>query len=221
MVNKSVLRKLSNQELEAYLKEGNRFVPEAVQMAFEILEERGRIFNEQEKSTIQQLIQCKKEAEEAKLNAEREIWQDYITEDPNAVKLFPRELILIISLLLTTIPGSLLLGLNFLKLKKYGAAVLTFVFGFIFVPIQNFAVPFMYEHNSQHFFTHRKSPELLMGATGAVILFVFWVLFTPKKLPYRAASYIFPILISLIMLALMITNDQGWFSGYFLVSFAK
>ncbi|MFZ4927853.1 hypothetical protein [Chryseobacterium sp. Mn2064] len=221
MVNKSVLRKLSNQELEAYLKEGNRFVPEAVQIAFEILEERGRIFNDQKKATVQQLIQRKKEAEEAKLNAEREIWQDYITEDPSAVKLFPRELILIISLLLGTIPGSLLLNLNFLNLKKYGAAVLALVFGFIFVPVQNFAVPFMYEHNSQHFFTYRKSPELLMGATGAVIFFVFWVLFTPKKLPYRAASYIFPILISLVMLVLMVTNDQGWFSGYFLVSFAK
>lgn len=59
MVNKSVLRKLSNQELEGYLKESNRFVPEAVQIAFEILEERGRIFSEQEKIAVQQLIQHK------------------------------------------------------------------------------------------------------------------------------------------------------------------
>ncbi|UKB85537.1 hypothetical protein LF887_07935 [Chryseobacterium sp. MEBOG06] len=221
MVNRSVLRKLSNQELEVYLQEGNRFVPEAVQVAFEILQERGRIFSEQEKTAVQQLIQYKKEAEEAKINAEKEIWQDYITEDPNAVKLFPRELIFIISLLLGTIPGSILLGLNFIKLKKYGPAILTFIFGCIFFTVQYFAVPFMYRNNIQRVFTYRKSPELLIGAAGALILFVFWVLFTPKKLPYRAASYIFPGIISFIMLALIVTNYQGWFSSYFLVSFAK
>lgn len=66
MVSKSVLRKLSNKELEAYLQEGNRFVPEAVQVAFEILEERGRVFSEQEKTAVQQLIQRKKGEEEAK-----------------------------------------------------------------------------------------------------------------------------------------------------------
>ncbi|WP_077415010.1 hypothetical protein [Chryseobacterium sp. JV274] len=60
MVNKSVLRKLSNQELEGYLKEGNCFVPETVQIAFEILEERGRVFSEQEKAAVQGLILQKK-----------------------------------------------------------------------------------------------------------------------------------------------------------------
>ena len=53
MVKKNVLNKLSNKELENYLKIENRFVPEAVQMAFEILEERGRIFTEVEKIDIQ------------------------------------------------------------------------------------------------------------------------------------------------------------------------
>lgn len=74
MVNRSVLRKLSNRELENYLQEGNRFVPEAVQIAFEILLERGRIFTEQEKEDIQQLIQHKKDEEEAKKKEETEVW---------------------------------------------------------------------------------------------------------------------------------------------------
>ncbi|CAH0163610.1 hypothetical protein [Chryseobacterium sp. Bi04] len=70
MVSKSVLRKLSDFELEKYIKEDNRFVPEAVSMAFEILVERGRIFTEEEKSAVQELIQSKKNAEEAKLTEE-------------------------------------------------------------------------------------------------------------------------------------------------------
>ncbi len=220
MVNKNVLRKLSNQELERYLKEGNRFVPEAVQAAFEILEERGRIFNEQEKTAVQQLIQRKQEAEAAKFTEERELWKDHITEDTNAVKLFPRDLILLAGGLLGTIPGALLLGLNFVKLKKYGAAILTFVFGIVFLPIQNFLVPLIYKESIQGFFTYRKSPEFFMAAVGALILLVLWVLFTPKKLPYKAASYILPGIICLIMLAIII-NYPEWFSGYLLVSFAK
>lgn len=169
MVNKNVLRKLSNQELERYLKEGNRFVPEAVQAAFEILEERGRIFNEQEKTAVQQLIQRKQEAEEVKFTEERELWKDHITEDTNAVKLFPRDLILLAGGLLGTIPGALLLGLNFIKLKKYGAAILTFIFGIVFLPIQNFLVPLIYKESIQGFFTYRKSPEFFMAAVGALI----------------------------------------------------
>ncbi len=97
MVNKSVLRKFSNQELEGYLKEGNRFVPEAVQMAFEILEERGRIFTEQERSSVQQMMQNKRNAEEAKLTEEKETWKDHITEDPNAIRLYSRTTILVSS----------------------------------------------------------------------------------------------------------------------------
>ncbi|MDH5034121.1 hypothetical protein [Chryseobacterium cucumeris] len=220
MVNKNVLRKLSNQELEGYLKEGNRFVPEAVQAAFEILEERGRIFNEQEKTAVQQLIQRKQEAEAVKFTEERELWKDHITEDTNAVKLFPRDLILLAGGLLGTIPGALLLGLNFVKLKKYGAAILTFIFGIVFMPIQNFLVPLIYKESIQGFFTYRKSPEFFMAAVGALILLVLWVLFTPKKLPYKAASYILPGIICLIMLAIII-NYPEWFSGYLLVSFAK
>ncbi|RKE80653.1 hypothetical protein [Chryseobacterium sp. AG363] len=220
MVNKNVLRKLSNQELERYLKEGNRFVPEAVQAAFEILEERGRIFNEQEKTAVQQLIQRKQEAEEVKFTEERELWKDHITEDTNAVKLFPRDLILLAGGLLGTIPGALLLGLNFVKLKKYGAAILTFIFGIVFLPIQNFLVPLIYKESIQGFFTYRKSPEFFMAAVGALILLLLWVLFTPKKLPYKAASYILPGIICLIMLAIII-NYPEWFSGYLLVSFAK
>ncbi|VEE04446.1 Uncharacterised protein [Chryseobacterium gleum] len=118
MVNKSVLRKLSNQELEGYLKEGNRFVPEAVQTAFEIMEERGRVFSEMEKTAVQQLIQHKKEEEEAKRSEEVETWKDHITEDPDAIRLYARMTIFVSSVLFSTIPGAILLALNLIRLKN-------------------------------------------------------------------------------------------------------
>ncbi|WP_080778728.1 hypothetical protein [Chryseobacterium phocaeense] len=220
MVKKSVLKKLSHTELENYLKEGNRFTPEAVEMAFEILQENGRAFSEQEKIRIQQFIRDKKAGEEAKIQEEVETWKDHITEDPKAIKLFSRNVILVISFILGTIPGSLLLGFNFIKLKKYLAAVLTFILGFAYLPFQHFLVQFMDAGNSYSSSRITRGPEYFAAGAGMVILLVISVLFTPKKLPYRAASYIFPILISVVMIVIIFTFQEV-FSSYFLVRLVR
>ena len=44
MVKRKVLEKLSDIELEKYIKPESRFVPEAIEFAFDILKQRGRIF---------------------------------------------------------------------------------------------------------------------------------------------------------------------------------
>ena len=219
MVKKSVLRKLSNPELENYLKEGNRFIPEAVEMAAEVLEERGKSFSEQEKAQVQQIIQHKKAQEELRIQEEQEIWKDHITDNPLAVKLFPRDIILIISFILGTIPGSLLLGLNFIKLKKYIPAIFTFIFGLVYLPVQHFLVSFLHKY-TQNTSRLTRNPEILTAGFGMLILLVLSIVFTPKKLPYRAASYTIPIIISVLMI-ITIYAYQDLFSSYFLVNLAK
>jgi len=219
MVKKSVLRKLSNPELENYLKEGNRFTPEAVEMAAEVLEERGKSFSEQERAQVQQIIQHKKAQEELRIQEEHEIWKDHITDDPLAVKLFPRNIILIISFILGTIPGSLLLGLNFIKLKKYVPAIFTIIFGLVYLPVQHFLVSFLHTY-IQNTSRLTRNPEVLTAGFGMLILLVLSIVFTPKKLPYRAASYTIPIIISVLMI-IIIYVYQDLFSSYFLVNLAK
>ncbi|KQS92203.1 hypothetical protein [Chryseobacterium sp. Leaf394] len=221
MVNKTVLYKLSNRELENYFNPENRFVHEAVQLAFDILQERGRIFSDAEKINIQHLIQSKKENEAAEKREEAEDWKDHITTDQNAIQLFPREIILIISIFLGTIPGCILLGLNFIKLKKIGASILTFFFGFAFFHLQNFLVPFMYENSSKRFYTLKNSPEFFVSCLGALTIFLFWISFTPKNLPYRKESYLIPAAISFVMIALVLINPDEWFSNYFITSFLR
>ena len=56
-VKKSALEKLSDKELEKYIAEGNKFVPEANIYAYEILKHRGRSFNELETKRILCLIE--------------------------------------------------------------------------------------------------------------------------------------------------------------------
>ncbi len=210
MVSKNVLRKLSSQELEGYLKEGNRFVPEAVQMAFEILEERGRVFSEQEKIAVLQLIQRKKDAEEAKRTEEAEVWRDHITEDPDAIKLYSRSTILVCSILFSPIPGAILLSLNLIKLKKYLAAFFTLVFGFLFFVFQKYVLISHFDFGT----TSRYSPEIGVLSVGALGLLLISVLATPKKLPYRAESYVFPVILCAATAVLMYFNFQEWFSYF-------
>ncbi|MGV2449618.1 UNVERIFIED_CONTAM: hypothetical protein POZ17_02265 [Ralstonia mannitolilytica] len=210
MVNKNVLRKLSNLELEGYLKEGNRFVPEAVQAALEILEERGWVFSEQEKTAVQQLIQRKKEEEKAKHAEEAEVWKDYITEDPDAIRLYSRMTIFVSSILFSTIPGAILLAFNLIKLKKYFPAFLTVVFGFLFLIFQKYVLVSHFNFGT----TSRYSPEIGVIAAGALGLLVISVLVTPQKLPYRAKSYVFPVILCAVTVVMMYFYFPEWFSFY-------
>lgn len=210
MVHKSILRKLSDSELEKYLKEDNRFVPEAVKVAFEILEERGRAFSEVEKKAVQQLIQRKKEAEEAQHTEEVETWKDHITEDPEAIKLYSRMTILVSSVFFTPVPGSILLFLNLIKLKKYPASFLALAFGFLFVIFQKYVLLSHFDFGT----SSRYSPEIGVIAVGALGLLAISVLATPKKLPYRAASYILPAILCAGTAVLIYFYFPEWFSFY-------
>ncbi|QBA21387.1 hypothetical protein EU348_09355 [Chryseobacterium indologenes] len=210
MVNKNVLRKLSNLELEGYLKEGNRFVPEAVQAALEILEERGRVLSEQEKTAVQQLIQRKKEEEKAKHAEEVEVWKDHITEDPDAIRLYSRMTIFVSSVLFSTIPGAILLSLNLIKLRKYFPAFLTLAFGVLFFIFQKYVLFSHFDFGT----TSRYSPEIGIIAAGALGLLVISVLVTPQKLPYRAKSYVFPVILCVVTVVMMYFYFPEWFSFY-------
>lgn len=219
MVNRNVLRKLSDYELEKYVKEGNRFTPEAVQMAFEVLEERGRTFTDEDKISIQNIIHNKKESETAKKNEEIEDWKDHITTDLSAVRLYSRALILGSSMVLGTIYGAILLSLNFIKLKKYTSAVLTIFFGIIYIPIQYYATLFLSENNVSN--SPQYSLENFFIIIGPLALMVIWVIMMPKRLVYRAQSFIFPVILAILTLILIFTNYQGLFSSYFLLRFIQ
>ncbi len=219
MVKRNVLSKLSNKELENYLNPENRFVPEAVQMALEILEERGRIFNESEKINIQNIIQQKIETEAAKKHEETEDLKDHIINDPSAVKLYSRTLILVSSFFLGTFFGAVLLSLNFIKLKKYIPAVFTFLLGMIYVPLQYYVYNFLIENHLAT--TSRYSLENLPIIAGPLILIVIWVTTMPKRIVYRPQSFLFPIIFAAFMLFLIFNNYYGLFSSYFLMKFSQ
>ncbi|WP_123873130.1 hypothetical protein [Chryseobacterium contaminans] len=60
----------------------------------------------------------------------------------------------------------------------------------------------------------RYSPEIGIIAVGALGLLVISVLATPKKLPYRAESYIFPVVLCVGTAVLIYFYFPEWFSFY-------
>lgn len=217
MVKKSVLAKLSDRELEKYLEKDNRFVPEAVQIAVQILEERGRIFNDVEKADIQNIIQNKIDYEEQKLKDEEEDLKDHITDDPSAIALHSKTLIWTSSLFLGTLFGAILMALNFSTLNKYTSAILTLIFGIIYVPFQYYAYQFIVENN---FGNHGKyNSELLPMVLGPAILTLIWVTAMPKRLPYRSKSLLIPAMLAIPIFIIILNNYNDWFSSYFLLDF--
>ena len=215
MVKKGTLEKLSDTELKKYVSSESRFTPEAVQMAFEILNERGHQFSDQESALIQKMIQDKKEAEIAAVTEENEIWEDHITDDPNAVKLYPLTYIVVLSILFGTIPGAILLALNFIKVKKYTPVIFVLLFGFIYPFVQDYLLDTISTLNENK--THsRYSPETFIMTSGGLILYVVSALVMPKKLPYRAESLLLPALLAFAMALLIYINPQNLFSHYLL-----
>ncbi|WP_294245706.1 hypothetical protein [uncultured Chryseobacterium sp.] len=172
MVQKNVLQKLTNPELESYLREGSRFTPEAIHMAAEILEERGRIFTDEEKFRIRELIRNKKEAEVLKKLEQEELQKDHIADDPNAIRLYPRELVILSGLFFGFISGAVLLALNLFKLKKYKQGTAIILIGIVYSVIQYSGIRLLHETADGETTTrYWWRPELQFAIMGFAVFF--------------------------------------------------
>ena len=77
-VNKKVLEEKSNQELEKYIELGNRFVPQANLLAYEILKNRGREFTNEETARIMLLNDEKTNSKEIIIHSNFKKSADFI-----------------------------------------------------------------------------------------------------------------------------------------------
>ena len=68
MVDKKILEQKDNHELELYLSPNNRYVARSMEMAFDILKNRGRQFSYQENEEILHMIHDKKKVEEIRIH---------------------------------------------------------------------------------------------------------------------------------------------------------
>lgn len=194
MVKRKVLEKLSDIELEKYIKPESRFVPEAIEFAFDILKQRGRIFTETEIGQIQNLIKTKKDNEPKFEEIKNNGWDKNFTADENAIELYTNKLIWIYCLLVGVIFGSLLQVYNFIKIKNTKAAVVTLIFGIIYSTLQIILMSYIGDITYG-----RYSLRIFLSGIGAFGLIVIKENIFKDKTKYRAKSIVFPVIFAVII----------------------
>ena len=194
MVKRKVLEKLSDIELEKYIKPESIFVPEAIEFAFDILKQRGRIFTETEIGQIQNLIKTKKDNEPKFEEIKNNGWDKNFTEDENAIELYTNKLIWIYCLLVGVIFGSLLQVYNFIKIKNTKAAVVTLIFGIIYSTLQIILMSYIGDITYG-----RYSLRIFLSGIGAFGLIVIKENIFKDKTKYRAKSIVFPVIFAVII----------------------
>ncbi|WP_312191833.1 hypothetical protein [Sphingobacterium sp.] len=192
MVNKNVISKLSDRELEKYIEPTSRSVSDAVKYAYEILLERGRTFTLSEIEQIEALIAKKKENEQVV----DEGWDKGLTADVNAIELYTNTLIWMLSVIFGVFFGGALQVLNFIKIKNIKGAGITAFYSIIYVAIQLVIINYIsrnYPEVSQNIFY----VNFILSGIGATGLFFIRQQMFPNDLQYRAKSSIVPVIASI------------------------
>ena len=192
MVNKNVISKLSDRELEKYIEPTSRSVSDAVKYAYEILQERGRTCTLSEIEQIEALIAKKKENEQVV----DEGWDKGLTADVNAIELYTNTLIWMLSVIFGIFFGGALQVLNFIKIKNIKGAGITAFYSIIYVAIQLVIINYIsrnYPEVSQNIFY----VNFILSGIGATGLFFIRQQMFPNDLQYRAKSSIVPVIASI------------------------
>ena len=197
MIKRKALERLSTQQLERYIKEDSRFLPEAIDLAVQVLKERGRTFSEEELKTIEQLklknIEPEYNTEEVDL-----FYEHNTVQDPDAISLYPLSWIIIGTTLLTTLFGSILLAFNLIKLKKYTGAFTVLVLGLGYLLIQNNLTELFVDLGVKKQGRYSATPSFLSALVGSFIMWLLWLQFIPNTLLYRSKNLWFPLLLALL-----------------------
>lgn len=193
MVNKKIIEKLSNPELENYLKTNSRYVADAIQYAFDILKNRGRIFTDEEITRINEMI-SKRDLEEKKTQSKNKGWDENATEDINAIELYSDRLIWIFCFLFGAIFGAVLQAINFLKIGNRIFFCITILFGVLYTILQIYIIGLLSEY-----FTSRYYISLFFSGIGATFLYIFKEKGIPKDLKYRKKSFVLPLVIAILI----------------------
>ena len=198
MVKRKVLEKLSDSELEKYLKPESRFVPEAIQFAYEILKERGKQFSEIETNRIENLINSKIESEKTNEPIYKNGWDKNLTENDNAIELYTNKLIWIFSIASGVIFRTVLQAINYRKVKNNNGLIFTILFGILYTIFQIYISSYV-EENFPNFQARGRSLTFILSGIGATGLFVIREKIFEIKNEYKAKSFVAPLIISILI----------------------
>lgn len=191
MVSKKVIEKLSNKELNNYIKPESKFVAKSIRYAFDILKERGNVFSETEAERIEQLIQSKEKIETEDVTIDDK-WDKNLTEDQTAIELYSNKVIWVFSVIFGVVLGTALQVFNFFKVNDKKGAIVSLIFGI------SYALGTTYLLNLFGDMRYGKmSLRFLFSGIGALGLYLIREKMFKSETEYRAKSFTIPLVIAI------------------------
>jgi hypothetical protein len=195
-VKRSVLQNLSTKELEDYIKDDSRFVPEAIEFAYEILRnERNIQFSEEESLRIENLISSKlvHHEKQKKLNSFEPNLVEDSTENNKIPKLHTKTEIIFHSSVFISFVGAYLLHKNLKILNKNSPKhVLVLILFVLFIlTFDYFLYEFMVSHQAElSKIKYKRFGNFgifitIRGITNFVLVNLIWNYFFGKNFHYR------------------------------------
>lgn len=189
----------SDDGLQEYIDNRQKYTPKAIYAALEELKNRGRTFTDEEYSKIVADIEKQQEISKQRV-AESEAghkWDKNVIYDSNAVELYSQKAIYGFSIAFGVFFGSVLMAMNLKRTSTQKAIALTIGFGIAFTAIQLYVLSLIPRNTGL---------TLITSFLGALVLYnVFWKRFIGAQTPYRIRQIWVPLIIGVILFALLLT----------------
>lgn len=197
----SIMRDKSDAELQEYLDNLSRHSSDEIEAVIVELQNRGRIFSEEELRTIRYQTEFRGQTETSSGENIGNPWAGNVVTDPNAPNYYSERAISIFTVLFGAFFGSILLASNIRKTEAKGGAVPVIFFGLAFSCLQYFLTI-----NAPQPSTYL---PILFGLLAALILRrYFWIKFIGENVKYRARPIWLPLFIGLAIIILLIAANM-------------
>lgn len=181
----------TNAELENYLTNTKNFTPEAVNAAIAELENRGRVFGEDELTGVKEIINQKLEARTKLEQEESAVLSDTISLDADMPEYYSNRAVYFFSIFFSVIFGAVLLAVNIWHNKSARWNVIGF--GLLYTATAMVLL---------NLFQITTGWSILVNAVGGAILTsYFWNKYLGLSLKYKSKPIWKPLVISLLISA--------------------
>lgn len=190
----------TNEELEDYITNRRKYVPEAISAAIAELRSRGRVLTDEELEEIvidkNEQIEAEKKDDEALWQSSSRRWNKNLVKDENAPAFYSERVIYFFSAVFFVLFGSILVALNIKRTESRKGFWQVLLFGLFFTAGQ-IAIFESIPRNS--------ALTISFNLFGAFILQkFFWQKYIGNDNKYRARSIWIPLAIGIALSALFI-----------------
>ena len=189
-------QKKSDSELKSIIENQHQFTQQAIDASNHILTQRGIVKSNRERIENHSLME-KDETIENETSEDRKKGSNnlgnnkYITDDPNAPELYSKRAVYVLTILFSTIAGTVLMMHNLKQVNERKARIHVLVFGILYPLTIMFAFALL---------DIRSNLGMVFALLGAVILTeYFWNKFIGKEFLYRKKSSMKPFVVSLLI----------------------